>query len=176
MPDRLSATFEKLRATNQKAFVAYVAAGDPDFDHSLEIMKTLADLGSDIIELGLPFSDPLADGIVNQLAADRALKSGMSTPRVLDLIRRATKIMQVVVTTHSPELLDARWITDDNLRIVSWQKGASHLLPPSEATRQAMRQHLMGAGELLRSNALQADELFTHTDDLHNGHLFESLA
>ena len=95
---------------------------------------------------------------------------------VLDLIRRATKTMQVVVTTHSPELLDARWITDDNLRIVSWQKGASHLLPPSEATRQAMRQHLMGAGELLRSNALQADELFTHTDDLHNGHLFESLA
>ena len=70
MPDRLSATFEKLRATNQKAFVAYVAAGDPDFDHSLEIMKTLADLGSDIIELGLPFSDPLADGIVNQLAAE----------------------------------------------------------------------------------------------------------
>jgi predicted ATPase len=95
---------------------------------------------------------------------------------VLDLIRKATKTMQVVVTTHSPELLDARWITDANLRIVSWQKGASHLLPPSEATRQAMRQHLMGAGELLRSNALHADELFTHTDDLHNGHLFESLA
>lgn len=95
---------------------------------------------------------------------------------VLDLIRKATKTMQVVVTTHSPELLDARWITDANIRIVSWQKGASHLLPPSEATRQAMRQHLMGAGELLRSNALQADELFTHTDDLHNGHLFESLA
>jgi hypothetical protein len=84
--------------------------------------------------------------------------------------------MQVVVTTHSPELLDAQWITDDNLRIVSWQEGAPHLLPPSEATRQAMRQHLMGAGELLRSNALHADELFTNTDDLHNENLFESLA
>ena len=102
MPDRLSATFEKLRATNQKAFVAYVAAGDPDFDHSLEIMKTLADLGSDIIELGLPFSDPLADGIVNQLAADRALKSGMSTPRVLDLIRsfRETHETPIVLFTY----------------------------------------------------------------------------
>jgi predicted ATPase len=95
---------------------------------------------------------------------------------VLDLIRKAAKTMQVVVTTHSPELLDAKWITDANLRIVSWQEGASHLLPPSEATRQAMRQHLMGAGELLRSNALHADELFTHADDLRNGSLFELLA
>jgi predicted ATPase len=65
---------------------------------------------------------------------------------VLDLIRKAAKTMQVVVTTHSPELLDAKWITDANLRIVFWQAGASHLLPPSEATRQAMSQHLMGAG------------------------------
>jgi len=95
---------------------------------------------------------------------------------VLDLIRKATKTMQVVVTTHSPELLDARWITDANLRIVSWQEGASHLLPPSEATREAMRQHLMGAGELLRSNALHADDLFSATEALHNGDLFESLA
>ena len=95
---------------------------------------------------------------------------------VLDLIRKAAKTMQVVVTTHSPELLDAKWITDANLRIVSWQEGASHLLPPSEATREAMRQHLMGAGELLRSNALHPDELFTNADDLLNGNLFESLA
>ncbi len=95
---------------------------------------------------------------------------------VLDLLRKAAKSMQVVVTTHSPELLDAKWITDANLRIVSWQEGASHLLPPSEATRQAMRQHLMGAGELLRSNALHPDELFTAPDDLRNGDLFESLA
>lgn len=95
---------------------------------------------------------------------------------ILDLIRRASKTMQVLVTTHSPELLDAKWITDANLRIVSWQEGASHLLPPSEATKQAMHQHLMGAGELLRSNALHADELFANPEDLHNGDLFESLA
>lgn len=95
---------------------------------------------------------------------------------VLDLLRRAAKSMQVLVTTHSPELLDARWITDANLRIVAWQEGASHLLPPSEATRAAMREHLMGAGELLRSNALNADELFTASDDLRHGDLFESLA
>ena len=95
---------------------------------------------------------------------------------VLDLIRKAAKTMQVVVTTHSPELLDAKWITDANLRIVSWQEGASHLLQPSEATRQAMRQHLMGAGELMRSNALHADELFSDGRDLRDGNLFENLA
>lgn len=95
---------------------------------------------------------------------------------ILDLIRRASKTMQVVVTTHSPELLDAKWVTDENLRIVSWQEGASHLLMPSAATRTAMRLHLMGAGELLRSNALHAEELFTSEQDLHDGNLFETLA
>ncbi len=94
---------------------------------------------------------------------------------ILDLIRRASKTMQVIVTTHSPELLDARWVTDDNLRIVSWQEGASHLLMPSSATREAMRQHLMGAGELLRSNALLAEDLFSNDQDLRHGNLFETL-
>ncbi|MEO5915497.1 MAG: tryptophan synthase subunit alpha [Luteolibacter sp.] len=88
MPNRIDAVFSKLRETQSTAFVAYVAAGDPDFETSLEVIKGLADAGADIIELGLPFSDPLADGIVNQMAADRALKSGMTTPRSLDLIRR----------------------------------------------------------------------------------------
>ena len=95
---------------------------------------------------------------------------------VLDLIRRAAKTMQVVVTTHSPELLDAKWIKDDNLRIVSWQEGASHLLRPSAATREVMRNHLMGAGELLRSNALHPEELFANDEALRQGSFFESLS
>jgi hypothetical protein len=93
-----------------------------------------------------------------------------------DLIQRASKTMQVVVTTHSPELLDAQWISDQNLRIVSWQDGASHVLLPSAATQDVMRQHLMGAGELLRSNALHAEDLFTPEENLRNGSLFELLA
>ena len=95
---------------------------------------------------------------------------------LLDLIRRASKTMQVLVTTHSPELLDAKWISDENLRIVSWQEGASHVLRPSEATRNAMRKHLMGAGELLRSNALHAEELFAGDEALRTGSLFETFA
>jgi len=102
MPDRLTATFSRLCTAKRKAFVAYIAAGDPDFDRSLEIMRALADLGSDIIELGLPFSDPLADGIVNQMAADRALKAGMTITRVLELIRsfRKTHATPIVLFTY----------------------------------------------------------------------------
>lgn len=102
MQNRIDAVFSKLRETDSTAFVAYVAAGDPDFDRSLEVIKGLADAGADIIELGLPFSDPLADGIVNQMAADRALKSGMSTPRSLDLIRkfRETHETPIVLFTY----------------------------------------------------------------------------
>lgn len=95
---------------------------------------------------------------------------------VLDLIRRASKTMQVLVTTHSPDLLDAKWITDENLRIVSWEQGASHVLLPSSATREAMRSHLMGAGELLRSNALHSEPLFATNEALHTADLFENLS
>ncbi len=94
---------------------------------------------------------------------------------VLDLLRRASKTMQVVVTTHSPDLLDARWIEADNLRIVTWSEGASHLGLPSDATREAMKQHLMGAGELMRSNALNPAPLFADRDALARGSLFEDL-
>ncbi len=97
MANRIDSTFEQLQKAGKKAFIAYVAAGDPDFETSLAIIRTLAETGADIIELGLPFSDPLADGIVNQMAADRALKSGMTTIRSLELIRRFRETHQTPI-------------------------------------------------------------------------------
>jgi tryptophan synthase alpha chain len=88
MSSRIDAAFTRLRASGSKAFVAYICAGDPDLERSLEIVKTLESCGVDIIELGLPFSDPLADGLTNQLAAQRALESGMTGAKVLELVRR----------------------------------------------------------------------------------------
>ena len=79
---------------------------------------------------------------------------------LLDLLRHAARQMQLVVTTHSPEILDASWIEDKHLRIVEWSEGTTRIAPLSEATRQALSEHLMGAGELLRANALEAVELF----------------
>ena len=80
---------------------------------------------------------------------------------VLDLVRHASRFMQVIVTTHSPDILDASWIADRHLRVVSWDRGASRVAPVSEAARTVLREHLMGAGELLRSNALGTAKLFT---------------
>ena len=79
---------------------------------------------------------------------------------ILDVLRSASRFMQVVVTTHSPDILDAKWIEDHHLRIVTWKKGTTRIGPVSEATRGALYEHLMGAGELLRSNALTPAELF----------------
>jgi predicted ATPase len=93
---------------------------------------------------------------------------------VLDLLRHACRKMQVVITTHSPELLDAKWIQDTHLRIVSWQEGATRISQVSEASRKALQAHLMGAGELLRSNVLEAPPLFEEVSDAQ-GRLFEDL-
>ncbi|TAL09998.1 MAG: hypothetical protein EPO02_08645 [Nitrospirae bacterium] len=95
---------------------------------------------------------------------------------VLDLLRHASRKMQILVTTHSPEVLDAKWIQDGHLRIVSWQEGATRVSPVSDATRQALQGHLMGAGELLRSNALNAPPLFHDVANPQQNLLFEDLA
>lgn len=85
---RLASTFARTRAQNRAAFVAYVCAGDPDFETSLAGCRALLASGVDVLELGVPFSDPLADGLTNQLAAQRALESGMTGARVFELVRR----------------------------------------------------------------------------------------
>ena len=77
---------------------------------------------------------------------------------ILDLLRHASRFMQVVVTTHSPDILDAKWIEDRHLRIVGWETGATSISPVSDASRGVLRDRLMGAGELMRSNALTAAE------------------
>jgi tryptophan synthase alpha chain len=82
---RIDAKFQSLRASGKKAFVSYIMAGDPDVAVSLEIMKGLPEAGVDIIELGLPFTDPMADGETIQLAGQRALEGGMTLQKTLDM-------------------------------------------------------------------------------------------
>ena len=89
---RIDQKFADLKAQNRKAFVAYVMAGDPDVATSLEVVKGLPGAGVDIIELGLPFTDPMADGPTIQLAGQRALEHGMTVDATLQMVRdfRAT--------------------------------------------------------------------------------------
>jgi tryptophan synthase alpha chain len=86
--DRIAQAFARARADNRAAFVAYLCAGDPNFDTSLAACRALIESGVDVLELGVPFSDPLADGLTNQLAAQRALEGGMTAARVFELVRR----------------------------------------------------------------------------------------
>ena len=82
---RIDAKFAELSAAGKKAFVSYVMAGDPDYETSLEIVRGLPAAGVDIIELGLPCTDPMADGPTIQLAGQRALEAGMTLQKTLDL-------------------------------------------------------------------------------------------
>lgn len=98
---RLAQAFQRARSEKRAAFVAYLCAGDPDFDTSLAACQTLIESGIDILELGVPFSDPLADGLTNQLAAQRALESGMTTERVLELVRRIREFSKVPIVFYT---------------------------------------------------------------------------
>ncbi|MDR2844617.1 MAG: tryptophan synthase subunit alpha [Puniceicoccales bacterium] len=86
--DRIAAAFQHAREQNRAAFIAYICGGDPDFETSVNVCQTLLESGVDILEIGVPFSDPLADGLTNQLAAQRALEAGMTHDKLLALVRR----------------------------------------------------------------------------------------
>ncbi|MGI9391392.1 MAG: tryptophan synthase subunit alpha [Boseongicola sp.] len=88
---RIDAKFDALKKDGKKAFVAYVMAGDPNYKTSLEIIKGLPEAGVDVIELGLPFTDPMADGPTIQLAGQRALESGQTLEKTLELAREFRK-------------------------------------------------------------------------------------
>jgi tryptophan synthase alpha chain len=84
---RIQAVFQALKSQGRKALIPYVTAGDPFPDATVELMLAMAKAGADVIELGVPFSDPMADGPVIQRAAERALAKGIGMPQVLDFVR-----------------------------------------------------------------------------------------
>jgi len=88
---RISQTFAALKKQNRSAFVPFITAGDPDFETALALLQALPKAGADLIELGIPFSDPMADGPVNQASYLRALSSGMTLVKVLEMVRRFRK-------------------------------------------------------------------------------------
>jgi tryptophan synthase alpha chain len=98
---RISKRFAELRASGELGIIAYITAGDPSFDATLKYVLALAEAGADIIELGVPFSDPLADGPTIQRASERALKAGASLAGVLDLVRRIRQSSQVPLVLFS---------------------------------------------------------------------------
>ncbi|MCP5088202.1 MAG: tryptophan synthase subunit alpha [Rhodobacteraceae bacterium] len=133
---RIEAKFAELKSQGKSAFVSYIMAGDPDYDTSLEVVKGLPAAGVDIIELGLPFTDPMADGPTIQLAGQRALAGGMTLKRTLELateFRKSDDSTPIVlmgyynpIHSHGVEafLVDAKAAGIDGLIVVD--------LPPEE--------------------------------------------
>lgn len=101
MQNRIDQTFARLRANGQKGFIAYIGAGDPDLPTMEKIVIALEKAGVDLFELGVPFSDPMADGTVNQEAAQRALDAGTTLRGVLDSVRRIRQTSQVALVIYT---------------------------------------------------------------------------
>ena len=98
---RISKRFAELRMSGELGMVAYITAGDPSLDATLKFVLALAEAGADVVELGVPFSDPLADGPTIQRASERALKSGTTLAGVLELVRRIRQSSQVPLVLFS---------------------------------------------------------------------------
>jgi tryptophan synthase alpha chain len=98
---RISRCFAALRETGELGILAYITAGDPSMDATLEFVLALEDAGADVIELGVPFSDPLADGPTIQRASERALKAGATLPGILELVRRIRKSSEIPLVLFS---------------------------------------------------------------------------
>ncbi|MFQ5449040.1 MAG: tryptophan synthase subunit alpha [Nitrospinaceae bacterium] len=133
---RIQDCFKTLSTRNQKALVAFITAGDPDLESTRKIFEVIEKNGADIIELGVPFSDPLADGPVIQGSSQRALKSGTTLKKILGMvaeIRENSQIPIVLMTSFNPVFVYGQEkFIDDALRA-----GADGViipdLPPEEA-------------------------------------------
>ncbi len=98
--NRITARFEKLRNDRKKGFIVYIGAGDPNLEATQKLALAFDQIGVDVLELGVPFSDPLADGLVNQLAAQRGLESGTTPKKVFETIGRIRRNSQIPIVLY----------------------------------------------------------------------------
>jgi tryptophan synthase alpha chain len=111
--NRIEARFHELRARGQKGLIIYIGAGDPDLEATRQLALAFDRAGVDVLELGVPFSDPLADGLVNQLAAQRGLAAGATPPRVLETVAAIRRESQIPIVLYAYfNLLHRRGVKD----------------------------------------------------------------
>lgn len=160
MKSRIQQQFEQLKKTGDKALVTFITAGDPDISTTAAMLPLLARCGADIIELGIPFSDPMADGPTIQRASERALAGGVTLEQILELVREARSqvAIPIVLMGYSNPIYAYGW---QRFVADAVQAGVDGLLlvdlPPEEA------------GELLpaaRAQRLDIIFLLTPTSDI----------
>jgi len=98
--NRIVERFAQLKRTGKKGFIVYIGAGDPDLEATRRLALAFDKAGVDVLELGVPFSDPLADGLVNQLAAQRGLESGATPPKVLKTVAAIRRDSQIPIVLY----------------------------------------------------------------------------
>src|SRR6185436_8670085 len=98
--NRIEERFARLKREGRKAFIVYIGAGDPNLDGTHQLALAFDQVGVDILELGVPFSDPLADGLVNQLAAQRGLESGTTPPKLLATVAAIRQQSQIPIVLY----------------------------------------------------------------------------
>ena len=98
--NRIEERFEQLRRDRKKGFIVYIGAGDPNLAATRELALVFDKSGVDVLELGVPFSDPLADGVVNQLAAQRGLESGTTPPKLLETVSAIRRQSQIPIVLY----------------------------------------------------------------------------
>src|ERR1051326_2708683 len=137
--NRIEQCFDQLRKEKRKGFIVYIGAGDPDLSATERLALSFEKAGVDILELGVPFSDPLADGLVNQLAAQRGLESGTTPRKVLETVAAIRRSSQVPIVLYIYFNLIHRWGMEKFIEAAK-QAGVDGLLvldlPPEERSEE----------------------------------------
>ena len=138
---RITSTFERLKRENRIALIGYITAGDPDFERSLDIVGAACDAGLDVLELGIPFSNPIADGPVIQRASQRAIQSGMTLEKGLHFVEllREKRDLPIIIFSYCNPIIafgTERFVTE---AIHAGADGALIVDLPSENSGEIMR-------------------------------------
>ncbi|MBI1884453.1 MAG: tryptophan synthase subunit alpha [Chlamydiae bacterium] len=167
---RIEKKFLELKKSGRKGLITYIAAGDPDLSKTIDLVKSFEDAGVDFVELGIPFSDPLADGAVNQMAADRALKSGTTLKKIFAAvieIRKSVHLPIIFFTYLNPILKYGL----ENFAREAAQAGVDGVLaldlPPEESDEYK---------KLMNKHHLDTIFLVTPTSSIHRMKLIASKA
>jgi tryptophan synthase alpha chain len=173
---RLQKVIRDRQEAGQKSFVAYITAGDPNLQETMDIALTLAEAGVDIIELGVPFSDPLADGPTNQRAAERALASGTSLHKILDqiaLFRQKNDQTPIVIFSYlNPIYCMGFEVFADKAQAV----GADGVLvvdfPPEEADAYRQTMHARALDTVFLASPTSDERRLLHVDEQSSGFVY----
>jgi tryptophan synthase alpha chain len=173
---KIQATFERLQAQSRKALIPFITAGDPDPALTVSLMHTLVEAGADIIELGVPFSDPMADGPTIQRASERALLKGVSLRKVLGMVAnfRADDNQTPVVLMGYANPIEAMGV--EAFAAAAYDAGVDGVLvvdyPPEESVEfaQAMRANALDPIFLLAPTS--TDERISQVGALASGYVY----